>query len=121
MDIVTKRVYDPAAPEDGARFLVDRLWPRGISKERAALTAWLRAVAPSDALRKRVHADPGAWDDFVRDYRAELAHPKAVADLHTIRAAAAQGRVTLLFAASSADANNATVLRDFLLDANGGT
>ncbi len=120
MDIRIKRIYDPAAPDDGARFLVDRLWPRGVSKERAGLTAWLRSVAPSDALRKRLHADPGVWEEFVRAYEAELQKPEPQGDLQAIRAAAAQGPVTLLFAASAADANNATVLRDFLLK-DGGT
>src|SRR3546814_11105774 len=76
LTIAVKRIYEPAGPEGGARFLVDRLWPRGVSKEKAALTAWLKPLSPSDALRQRFHGETAvseeAWDDFRLDYFAEL-------------------------------------------------
>ncbi len=72
MELRIKRAYEPALPEDGARFLVDRLWPRGVKKETLALTAWLKDVAPSDALRRWFGHDPARWTEFRRRYRAEL-------------------------------------------------
>src|SRR3546814_6983218 len=76
LTIAVKRIYEPAGPEGGARFLVDRLWPRGVSKEKAALTAWLKPLSPSDALRQRFHGETAvseeAWDAFRLDYFAEL-------------------------------------------------
>lgn len=76
MTIEVKRIYEPAEASDGTRFLVDRLWPRGVSKERADLTAWLKAIAPSDDLRRRYHGETAGsvetWADFQRDYAAEL-------------------------------------------------
>ncbi|HKX88915.1 MAG TPA: DUF488 family protein, partial [Sphingopyxis sp.] len=76
LTIAVKRIHEPADPEGGTRFLVDRLWPRGVSKEKAALAAWLKPLSPSDALRKRYHGETvdsdEAWDEFRRDYFAEL-------------------------------------------------
>ena len=76
LTIAVKRIHEPAGPDDGARFLVDRLWPRGVSKEKAALAAWLKPLSPSDGLRKRFHGETAdsdeAWDEFRRDYFAEL-------------------------------------------------
>lgn len=109
-----KRVYDPPAQEDGARVLVDRLWPRGLRKEAAALDRWLKDLSPSDALRRRVHGDPEAWDDFVAAYAVELEAPAAQAAVAELRALAAQGPVTLLYAAKRDDRNNAVALRDWL-------
>jgi uncharacterized protein YeaO (DUF488 family) len=110
--IQTKRVYEPAAPEDGARWLVDRLWPRGMKKEKLQLAGWLREAAPSDSLRRRFHHDPTKWNEFQRRYAAELqANPKA---WQPILQAAHNGKVTLLFAAKDPEHNNALALKAFL-------
>lgn len=121
LTIAVKRIHAPVGPGDGARFLVDRLWPRGVSKDKAALAAWLKPLSPSDALRKRYHgetaASDAAWDAFRLDYFAELdASGEAMrAALFVLDAAAASGPVTLLYAAKSADRNNAAALREWLL------
>jgi uncharacterized protein YeaO (DUF488 family) len=91
-----KRVYDAPDPADGHRVLVDRLWPRGLSRERAALDEWLRDVAPSVALRRWYAHDPVNWPEFRRRYAAELAVPPASEALARLRALAAAGEVTLL-------------------------
>jgi len=110
-EIRVKRVYAPAA-EDGARFLVDRLWPRGVRKADLALTAWARDAAPSHDLRRRYGHDPGGWDEFRAAYAAELdANPAAWAPL---AAAARAGPVTLLFAARDVERNNAVALKGYL-------
>ncbi|MDN6042282.1 MAG: DUF488 domain-containing protein [Acetobacter sp.] len=107
-----RRVYDPALPDDGARVLVDRLWPRGVSKERAHLTLWLKDVAPSTALRQWFGHDPALWDDFQQRYRAELAqNPDALNQLVSL---AQQGPLTLLFGAKDTTHNEAIVLADIL-------
>jgi len=105
------RVYDPAKDAD-ARFLVDRIWPRGIKKANLHLDAWLKEVAPSDELRRWFGHDPARWSDFRRRYEAELdANP---AGWHPIVEAARNGTVTLLFAAHDQEHNQAVVLRDYL-------
>lgn len=109
-----KRIYEPASPDDGRRLLVDRLWPRGVSKARADLDAWLRDVAPSTELRKWFGHDPARWDEFVRRYRAELAANPAA--LQPLLDAARRGPVTLLYAARDEVHNEAVVLRDVLLE-----
>jgi uncharacterized protein YeaO (DUF488 family) len=120
MTIAIKRVHEPAKAADGARFLVDRLWPRGVSKERAALAAWLKPLSPGDGLRKRYHGETvdsdEAWDAFRRDYFAELdaGSEEARAALFTLDAAAKAGPVTLLYAARSEERNNAVALREWL-------
>ncbi|MDZ3830422.1 MAG: DUF488 family protein [Sphingopyxis sp.] len=120
MGLSVKRIYDPADEGDGARFLVDRLWPRGVSKDRAALTAWVRALSPSDALRKDFHGETAgsdaAWAAFRRAYFAELdAGGEAIeAALREVDAALACGPVTLLYAAKDDMRNNAVALRDWL-------
>lgn len=111
MDLRRKRVYDAPSPEDGARVLVDRLWPRGVKKETARLDAWLREVAPSHELRKWLHADASRWDDFQQRYRAELRDNPAVEQLLTMLT---RGRVTLLYGARDPDRNHALVLEDVL-------
>ena len=112
-EIALKRAYAPAAPSDGQRLLVDRLWPRGISKEKLQLTEWLKDVAPSDALRHRFHHDPSLWDAFRRAYFAELdANPEAV---QALRDRISEGPVTLIYAAKDEAHNNALALRDYLL------
>ena len=110
--IQTKRVYEPPEPEDGARLLVDRLWPRGVKKEKLQLTGWLKEVAPGASLCQWFHHDPARWNDFQRQYTAELtANPMA---WQPILQAAREGRVTLLFAAKDAEHNNAVALKAFL-------
>jgi uncharacterized protein YeaO (DUF488 family) len=110
--IQTRRVYEPPAPDDGARLLVDRLWPRGIDKEKLQLTGWLKEVAPSDSLRQWFDHDPARWGEFQTRYAAELeANPKA---WEPILQAARDGKVTLLFAAKDTDHSNAVALKAFL-------
>ena len=110
--IQTRRVYEPPAPEDGARLLVDRLWARGVKKEKLQLAGWLKEVAPSDSLCQWFEHDPVRWEEFQGRYVAELeANPKA---WEPIVQAARDGRVTLLFAAKDAEHNNAAVLKTFL-------
>lgn len=108
-----KRAYDAPDAADGRRYLVERLWPRGISRERAALDGWLKDLSPSPALRQWYHADKdGRWDEFCQRYRAELAtHGEA---LETLRHEAAQGTVTFVYAAADPDRNSARLLRDYL-------
>ena len=107
-----KRAYDPAAKADGLRVLVERLWPRGVSKARLGLDLWAREVAPSTALRQCFGHDPERWREFRRRYQAELrAHRDAWQPLVN---AARRGRVTLIYAARDAQHNGALVLRAFL-------
>lgn len=113
MDIQTKRVYEAAAADDGKRVLVDRLWPRGVSKERLAGVPWLKEVGPSTELRKWFDHEPAKWAAFQRRYFAELdANPEAVAEL---RKHLGKRRATLLYAAHDAQYNNAVALREYLL------
>lgn len=109
-----KRAYEPAAADgDGARVLVDRLWPRGVRKEAAALRMWAKDVAPSDALRRWFGHDPVRWDEFRRRYRVELAErPDAVAALRSL---ARRGTLTLVYGARDSEHNEAVVLRNVIL------
>ncbi len=107
-----KRAYDPPSATDGQRILVDRLWPRGLSKEKAHLDHWTKEVAPSAALRHWFGHDPDRWDEFRSRYRDELrANDAAIAAL---RALIGGKPATLLYAAHNTQHNNAVVLRDFL-------
>ena len=107
-----KRIYAPAEAADGARVLVDRLWPRGVSKARAALALWCKDAAPSTALRQWFGHEPARWAEFRRRYRAELqANGAALAPLRDL---AARGTVTLLYAARDEQHNEAVVLREVL-------
>jgi uncharacterized protein YeaO (DUF488 family) len=107
-----KRVYDASAPSDGRRFLVERLWPRGLKKEQLKLDAWLKDAAPSTELRKWFNHDPAKWKKFQRRYEAELrTRPEA---WQPILEADSKGAVTLLFSSHDAEHNNVVVLRDFL-------
>ena len=108
-----KRVYEPAMPDDGTRILVDRLWPRGLSKADAAIDLWLKDIAPSTELRRWFGHDPNRWPDFRQRYQRELA--EHTAELDQLRALAEQGIVTLLFGARDEQHNDAVVLRDTLL------
>lgn len=111
-DIRVKRVYDPRDAKDGARVLVDRLWPRGVAKERAKLTLWLKEIAPSDELRRWFDHDPARFAEFARRYRHELAGNKeAVSQIEALMKA---GPVTLLYAARDREHNEARVLADYL-------
>lgn len=117
MEIVLKRVYSPADPDDGLRVLVDRLWPRGISKETARLHEWAKEAAPSAELRKRWHADPENFAMYAAEYRAELATDPAIAALDELAGLARQSnRLTLVFGAKDLEHNHAVVLRDALND-----
>lgn len=109
-----KRVYDPPAPDDGYRVLVDRLWPRGISKEAARIDHWAKEASPSTALRKEFHGHPDRWDEFRAAYALELAQEPARSAALAIRAEAAKGVVTLLYAAKDETRNNAAALRAWL-------
>jgi uncharacterized protein YeaO (DUF488 family) len=112
--LTIKRVYEPAAAGDGARILVDRLWPRGIAKEKARIDLWLRDIAPSGALRKRFHGKPDDWDEFCAAYFAELKGAEAQAASQTLFDHMKKGRVTLLYAARDERRNNAVALKAWL-------
>ncbi len=110
--IQIKRVYEPVAPQDGQRFLVDRLWPRGIKKEDLALTAWLKDVAPGNDLRHWYAHDPAKWDEFRRRYFADLdANPGT---WQVLVEAASHGDITLLFSSKELKLNNAAALKLYL-------
>ena len=113
--VALKRVYDEPAASDGTRVLVERLWPRGISKERAHIDLWLKDVAPSAELRQWFHHDPQKFPAFRRRYEAELKSEAAQQALTKLRDIAKQGQLTLVFAAHDAAYSNAVVLRDLLL------
>ena len=110
-----KRVYEQAADGDGVRILVDRLWPRGVSKERAALSGWLKDVAPSPDLRRWWHHDPDRFEDFARRYRTELDDNPALEDLLSI--VREHDRTTLVYAAKYPAVNHALILRDYIRQA----
>jgi uncharacterized protein YeaO (DUF488 family) len=109
-----KRAYEPARPADGHRVLVDRLWPRGVSKEQAHLDEWLKEIAPSDALRKWFGHDPRRWVEFRERYLRELDRPDADALLEGLVRRASRGTVTLVYAAHDELHNDAVVLAEEL-------
>jgi uncharacterized protein YeaO (DUF488 family) len=111
-DIRIKRAYEPPAPADGTRILVDRLWPRGVSKAALAIERWIKEIGPSDALRRWFGHDAERWDEFRRRYEAELA--KQPTQLAELRSLARQGPLTLVYAARDEVHNDAVVLRDVL-------
>ena len=108
-----KRAYEPAEPGDGVRLLVDRLWPRGVSKAKAALDDWLKDIAPSAELRQWFGHDPRRWVEFQRRYRSELR--QHAEELERIRALAKTKTVTLIYSAHDEEHNDAVVLKDVLL------
>jgi uncharacterized protein YeaO (DUF488 family) len=112
--VALKRVYEPAEPEDGTRVLVDRLWPRGLRKEKADLDLWAKDVAPSAALRRWFAHKPERWQEFEKRYRAELAAPEAQPQVEALRAMSRKNHLTLLYAARDESMNNAVVMRDYL-------
>jgi uncharacterized protein YeaO (DUF488 family) len=109
-----KRVYQMPDTEDGVRVLVDRLWPRGLSQERAQIDLWLKEIAPSDVLRRRFHRDPTGWEDFKTAYYAELEQPPAQSAVRELLARLSREPVTLLFAARDETRNNAIALKEWL-------
>ncbi len=112
-EVRIKRAYEAPAPGDGTRVLVDRLWPRGVSKADAGITLWMKDVAPSSELRKWFGHDPGRWEEFRRRYRTELAGKKAqVAELREL---ARKGPLTLIYSARDEAHNQAVLLRETLL------
>lgn len=110
--IMIKRAYDPPAAQDGERYLVDRLWPRGVKREALDLTGWVKDAAPSNELRKWVHQEPKHWEAFEDRYAAELKeNPDAWKPLLE---AARKGRITLIYASRDPEHNNAAALKKFL-------
>jgi len=113
--LTIKRVYDPPSKEDGARLLVDRLWPRGISKERAKLTTWAKEIAPSTQLRQDFDHEEQKFDWFKKMYTDELnKNPETKAFISEVKILLAKGNVTLLYGAKDPKINHATVLRDYV-------
>jgi uncharacterized protein YeaO (DUF488 family) len=113
-EVRTGRVYEPSQPGDGARLLVDRLWPRGVSKEKAALDQWCRAVAPSNELRHWYGHDPDKFAEFRARYEEELGEPEPAAALADLRGWHERGPVILLTATRTVDISHAAVLADIL-------
>lgn len=112
MPVVVKRIYEPAAPRDGYRILVDRLWPRGIKKEEAAIDTWLKEVAPSTQLRKWFHGGEGSFADFKKKYLAELKENPALKELKAL--VKENKKVTLLYGAKDEENNHAVILAGVL-------
>ena len=111
--ISIKRVYEPASGQDGLRILVDRLWPRGLSKESARIDVWIKEVAPSDALRKWFSHDPKKWTEFKRKYGAELEKKKGfVSKIKSLERE--KKRITLVYAAKDTEHNNAVFLLEYM-------
>ncbi|GGQ10836.1 uncharacterized protein YeaO (DUF488 family) [Actinomadura coerulea] len=118
MEVRLRRVYEPPSAEDGARVLVDRVWPRGLSKDKARLDEWEKDVAPSTELRKWYGHDAARFEEFTRRYDAELAEPERAAALDHLRELAREGTVTLLTATKDIDRSQAAVLADRLRDSS---
>jgi len=115
MPVILKRAYEKPTRSDGTRVLVDRLWPRGLTKQAAALDAWLRDVAPSNELRRWFHARPALWPAFRKKYLGELAAPAAARALQELYDFAGSSRqLTLVFSARNQEHNNAVVLKQLL-------
>ena len=114
-NVVIKGVREDPSPDDGRRVLVDRLWPRGVSRERAALDEWAKNATPSTALRRAFHSGDLDWERFVPAYRAELEEPAAREAVEGLRAKALSGRVTLLIAGHDHVRTHARVLREAVL------
>jgi uncharacterized protein YeaO (DUF488 family) len=108
-----KRAYEPPAPDDGARILIDRLWPRGVSKAGAAVDQWLKDIAPSTELRKWFAHDPAKWQEFRRRYAEEVRRQPDLLD--QLRSLARKGTLTLVYSAHDEAHNDAVVLRELLL------
>jgi uncharacterized protein YeaO (DUF488 family) len=111
-DVRVRRVYDPPAADDGRRFLVDRIWPRGVSKAEATIDLWVKDIAPSTELRRWFGHDPARWEEFTRRYRQELQDRPET--WRPLLEAAAAGTLTLVYGARDEEHNQAVVLRQFL-------
>jgi len=107
-----KRVYDEVSPSDGKRILVDRLWPRGIKKEAAAIDEWLKDIAPSTELRKWYSHDPAKWGEFKKRYKIELKDKTGIVD--RLRHESEKRTITLLFSSKTMELNNAAALKEFI-------
>jgi uncharacterized protein YeaO (DUF488 family) len=114
-NVKARRIYDPALPEDGTRVLVDRIWPRGVSKARAQLDEWCKDIAPSTELRKWYSHDPALFDEFARRYRDELSEPPRASALAHLHDLAKKRALTLLTATKNADLSEAAVLADLVV------
>lgn len=112
--LALKRIYEPPEAEDGTRILVDRLWPRGIARDKARIDLWLRDIAPSDALRRRFHGKLDDWDAFRAAYAVELGGAAAQAAARDLLDRLSKGPVTLLYAARDERRNNAVALKAWL-------
>ena len=112
-NVKLKRAYEPPAVDDGTRILIDRLWPRGITKERAAIDQWMKDIAPSTELRKWFSHDPARWDEFRRRYAKEVHRNAALLD--QLRSLARHGRITLVYSAHDEKHNDAVELRELIL------
>ncbi len=110
-----KRIYEPAEESDGYRILVDRLWPRGLTREKAHVDLWPKEVSPSGDLRRRFHAEPEKFNEFRAAYEKELSKSPAREAVELLQGHLKKGPVTLLFAASNEEHNNAVVLMEWLL------
>ncbi|KAB2976432.1 DUF488 family protein [Streptomyces sp. SS1-1] len=114
MSVRVRRVYEPPEPGDGVRVLVDRLWPRGLSKDAARIDEWPKGLTPSTELRRWYHAGEGSYEEFARRYEAELDAPEAAALLDRLRETAGKGAVTLLTASKTPETSHAAVLARLL-------
>lgn len=110
MGVRIRRAYEDPAPDDGDRILVDRVWPRGRTREALRIEEWARDLGPSDALRRWFGHDPTRWDEFLRRYLGELARPEAVATLERLAALAREGEITLVYGARDERRNQAVVI-----------
>ncbi|KSV90750.1 DUF488 domain-containing protein [Sinorhizobium sp. GL28] len=113
MQLKTKRVYEPKADGDGMRVLVDRLWPRGLTKAEAAVDLWLKEIAPTTELRRWFHGDQGTWDEFSKRYIGELDNNPAAVDV--LRQHIGEAPVTLLYSVKDEARNHAEILKDYIL------
>ena len=113
-NVKLKRAYEEPSSDDGVRILIDRLWPRGISKKGAALDLWMKEIAPSDELRKWFHHEPDRWSEFQQRYRSEVDANQPLLD--QLRSMARKGPITLVYSARNEEQNNATALKDFILE-----
>ena len=116
MALRVKRVYEDSEGVDGERILVDRIWPRGLSKEKARLSDWRKELAPSNDLRRWFGHDPERWGEFKERYRAELEEAGKMGEVREISDMAEEGNVTLIFGAKDAEHNNARALESFIRD-----
>ena len=114
MPIAIKRAYEAASTKDGYRVLVDRLWPRGVTKAQLKIDAWMREIGPSASLRKWYGHDPEKWEEFRNKYRQELSKPPRKAFLDELTDRARKGQVTLVFSARDTERSNAAVIAEMI-------